>query len=91
MVAYVIDDVFMQLWIGAEDKLPRVIHAVSLDDGSRFRRYLELSNWQIDVAIAPDTFAPSSAPDAKRVEFVQAHPQLPLGARPPAKVPKVQQ
>ena len=32
MVAYVSDVVFVQIWIGAEDKLPRRVRAVYLDD-----------------------------------------------------------
>ena len=35
MVAYVTGDVFVQIWIGAEDKLPRRVYAVYLTDRAR--------------------------------------------------------
>ena len=51
MVAYVTGDVFVQAWIGAEDKLPRRVYAVYLNDRARLRHVLELSNWQLDGAV----------------------------------------
>ena len=44
MVAYVTGDVFVQAWIGAEDKLPRRVYAVYLNDRARLRHVLALSN-----------------------------------------------
>ena len=49
MVAYVSDYVFAQIWIGAEDKLPRMMRAVFRDDPSRLRHQMEISNWQLDL------------------------------------------
>ena len=37
MVAYIDNGVFIQLWIGAEDKLPRMVRAIFLDDPDRSR------------------------------------------------------
>ncbi|MGT2494883.1 DUF2092 domain-containing protein [Cupriavidus basilensis] len=37
MVAYVTGDVFVQAWIGTQDKLPRRIYAVYLNDRTRLR------------------------------------------------------
>src|SRR5437762_3015613 len=37
MVAYIDSGVFVQIWIGAEDKLPRLLHAVYLDDPEQLR------------------------------------------------------
>ena len=48
MIAFVVGDVFVQLWVGAEDKLPRRIYAIYLTDRARLRHVLELSNWQLD-------------------------------------------
>jgi hypothetical protein len=79
MLAYVTDSVFVQIWIGNEDKLPRRVRAIYLDDPSRLRHDLELSGWQLDSAIADDTFKPSTA-NAKPVEFARPDPQLPPGA-----------
>ncbi len=86
MVAYVSDVVFAQIWIGAEDKLPRRMRAVYRDDPSRLRHDMELSNWQLDVAVPADAFkAPTEG--AKPIEFARPDPQIPaeLRAEPPRK------
>jgi len=85
MIAYVDDNVFVQAWIGAEDHLPRMLRAVYRDDPSRLRHQMELSNWQLDVAVPADAFASSSASSATRIEFARPDPQLPPGAKRPAK------
>ena len=41
-------DVFLQIWIGADDKLPRRMRAVYRADPLRLRHELDLSNWQIE-------------------------------------------
>jgi hypothetical protein len=51
MVAYVSQGVFVEAWIGAEDKLPRMLRAVYLDDPLQLRHQLELSDWQSLVAV----------------------------------------
>ncbi len=94
MVAYVDNGVFIQVWIGAEDKLPRVIHAIYLNDPAQLRHNLLLSNWKLDLAVPADAFAPpASAANAKHIPFAHPHPQPPPGAKPPAKskTPKAQQ
>jgi hypothetical protein len=85
MVAYANDSVFVQIWIGAEDKLPRMLRAVFRDDPARLRHQLELSNWQLDVAVPADAFASSSATSATRIEFARPDPKLPPGAKPQVK------
>jgi hypothetical protein len=57
MVAYIDNGVFIQLWIGTEDKLPRMVRAIFLDDPERLRGQVEFSNWQLDPAVAADVFA----------------------------------
>jgi hypothetical protein len=49
MVAFATRDVFSQIWIGAEDKLPRRLYAVYLNDLARLRHVLELSNWELNT------------------------------------------
>ena len=85
IVAYIDNGVFVQMWIGAEDKLPRTLRAVFLDDPERWRHELVLSNWQLDLPVPADAFAPTSAASAKRIPFAHPHPQPPPGAKPPAK------
>jgi hypothetical protein len=85
MVAYASDHVFVQIWIGAEDKLPRMLRAVYRHDPSRLRHQLELSNWQLDGTIPADAFASTSATSATHIEFARPDPKLPAGAKRPAK------
>jgi hypothetical protein len=83
MVAWANDDVFMQIWIGAEDKLPRRIRAVFRADPLRLRHELELSNWQLDPAVPPETFASQKAQSAGRMAFAAPAPP-PRGVKPVA-------
>lgn len=88
MVAYIDNGVFMQIWVGADDKLPRLIRAVFLNDPERLRHELVFQNWQLDSVLPDGTFAPANAGDAKKIAFAHPHPQQPPpGARPAAKKP----
>jgi hypothetical protein len=93
MVAYVDNGVFIEIWIGVEDKLPRLIHAVYLDDPAQLRHNLLLSDWKLDLSIPADAFAPANAAGAKHIPFAHPHPLPPPGAQPPVKSepPKAQQ
>ena len=52
MVAWANNDVFLQIWIGADDKLPRRIRAMYRADPLALRHEVELfSNWQLDPAV----------------------------------------
>jgi hypothetical protein len=85
MVAYANKDVFVQIWIGVEDKLPRMIRAVYRQDRARLRNELELSNWKLDVDVAPDAFASVSAANAKPMTFAHPNPKPTAGIKPPTK------
>ena len=85
MVAYIDHGVFIQAWIGAEDKLPRLLHAIYLDDPERLRHTLLLSDWQLDAAVPPDTFASAKAASANPMPFAHPHPEASPGAEPTAK------
>ena len=73
MVAYADNDVFVQAWIGADDKLPRMLRAVYRTDPARLRHQLELSNWQLNPTLPASAFGSTSAAEAKPIPF--AHPQ----------------
>src|SRR6266487_1889735 len=85
MVAYIDHGVFIQAWIGAEDKLPRLVHAVYLDDPERLRHTLILSDWQLGPAVPADTFTSSKAASANPMPFAHPHPEASPGAEPTAK------
>lgn len=69
MVAYANDDVFIQIWIGADDKLPRRARAVFRADPLRLRHQVDLSNWQLDGTVEADAFASAKAAAAKPIDF----------------------
>ena len=86
IVAYAGDGVFVQAWIGAEDKLPRLIRAIYLDDPDQLRHELALTDWKLDEAVPADTFTPpSSAATAKRIPFADARQEIPSNAKPSVK------
>jgi len=80
MVVIVNHWVFAQIWIGAEDKLPRRMRAVYLDDPAQLRHDMELSNWQIDPAIPAGAFSSAKAAAAPRMPFAHPHHPLPSSA-----------
>jgi hypothetical protein len=82
VVAYDTGGVFIQAWIGADDKLPRLLRAIYADDPLQIRHNLVLSNWQLDPPTPADAFINAKASNAKRIPF--ASPNLPPGMPKPA-------
>ena len=81
MVVWADNEVFMQFWIGAEDKLPRRVRAVYSADPLRLRHDLEFTNWQLDAPLAAEAFTSEKAKSADKAPF--AHPMaLPPGVKP---------
>ena len=88
MVAWANDDVFLQIWIGADDKLPRRIRAVYRTDPYGLGHQMDLSNWQLDGTLAPDAFVSQKAQSAKRIAFASPAGTPPVSAKSPAKAVK---
>src|SRR5277367_1087322 len=92
IVAYITNGVFIEAWIGADDKLPRILRAIYLDDKQQQRHILVLSNWKLNPDVAPDVFGTPAAASAKHIKF--AHPAAPPPGAPapadPKKVPPQQ-
>ncbi len=91
MVAWANKDVFLQIWIGVDDKLPRRVRAVYAADPLQLRNELELSNWQLDSTVAPGTFTSQKAVAAPHIAF-KSPTTAPAGLKPlvkmaPAKAP----
>ena len=80
MVAWANDDVFLQIWIGADDKLPRRVRAMYRADPLGLRHEMELTNWQLDGAVAPELFTSSKAQAAGHMAFTA--PALPPRVKP---------
>jgi len=88
MVAWANDLVFVQAWIGAEDKLPRKLRAVYANDPTRLRHDMDLSDWKLDVAVPADAFASKLAASAKPIAFARPDPvAMPALAPPPTAAP----
>lgn len=94
-VAWATNDVFLQMWVGTEDKLPRRIRAMFANDPLKLRHDMQLSNWQVDVTHAEGTFASPKAQAAQRMPFAKpVAPPPPAGkaapkpAKPAASAPK---
>lgn len=82
MIAYSGDGVFVQMWIGADDKLPRMARAVFRKDPQRLRHTVEFSDWKLGVATTAATFASTRAAAAKRIPFEHPDPSPPADAAP---------
>jgi hypothetical protein len=80
MVAYASYGVFVQIWIGAEDKLPRMARAVFRNDPLRLRHLVEFSNWKLGGAAPSSAFTSARAAAAKRMPFAHPDPAPPTGA-----------
>jgi hypothetical protein len=69
--------VHVQLWIGSDDKLPRMARAVFVGDPSHYRHTVQFADWKIDPVLPADTFTFTPPANAARVPF--ARPDSPLG------------
>jgi hypothetical protein len=82
MVAVVNHWVFQQLWIGADDKLPRRVRAVFRGDPLQLRHQIDFSNWELDPVVPAGAFASPRAATATKIQFAAPDPVLPPGVKP---------
>ena len=82
MVAWANDDVFIQIWIGADDKLPRRMRAVYNGDPGRLRHQLDISDWKLDSPVTADAFTSAKAHAAKAIAFDKPAFAEPPGVKP---------
>jgi hypothetical protein len=83
IVAYDTGGVFVEIWIGADDKLPRMMRAIYVDDPLQLRHRLELSNWKIDPSVSADFFGSAKASAAKHIKFARPDAPPPTGTAKP--------
>ena len=84
MLVWANDDVFLQIWLGTEDKLPRRIRAQFRADPKGLRHDLELSNWKLDGSIPVETFSTTKAKTGMPMAFAVPGRKVPIGAKPVA-------
>ena len=89
MVAFSNGEVFIQMWIGVDDKLPRRVRAMYAKDQQQLRHQLDIESWKLDVAHAPEKFASAKAAKGKRIPFGSPAFVATKGAKaPPGKAPQ---
>jgi hypothetical protein len=84
MIVWANNEVFLQIWLGADDKLPRRIRAQFRADPKGLRHDLELSNWQLDGGIPDQTFSSAKAKAAQPMAFAAPGRKVPIGVKPVA-------
>ena len=85
VIAYDSGGVFIEAWIGAEDRLPRMLRAIYADDPLQLRHVLLFSNWKLDVPVPANSFSTSKVSSAKHIPF--ASPNSPPVVGKPATNP----
>jgi hypothetical protein len=71
MVAIANDDLQAQIWIGSEDKLPRLIWISPTQGQERPRHSIEFTDWQLDAPIPDGEFVLPDAGKATKIEMAQ--------------------
>lgn len=84
MIVWANNDVFLQLWIASEDKLPRRIRAQFRADPKGLRHDLELRDWQLDGPLPAEHFSTAKAKAGQPMAFATPGRKVPIGARPAA-------
>ena len=59
----------VQLWIGSDDKLPRRVSAIFLEDPARYRHTVQFSDWKLDQPLAANAFAFTPPAGTVRIPF----------------------
>lgn len=69
VVALVNDDMQAQLWIGRDDKLPRLLRVTFFNEPGNFRHVVSFSNWKLNQTIPAKTFTNPAIEKAIKIEF----------------------
>ena len=71
MVAFANGNVMVQMWIGAKDRLPRLVSIVPVEAGQRGRQMIQFSNWSLNKSISASTFEAKGRNSARKIEFAK--------------------
>ncbi len=74
VIAYETNGVFIQMWIGKDDKLPYMARAMYVDDPLQLRQSVQFSKWNLTPTVALETFTTSKASGADKIPF--NHPKM---------------
>lgn len=82
------DDIQAQIWLGAEDHLPRMVRATYFNDPAAYRHLVAYSNWVLDGKVEDGAFTSSKASGAHLMQFAPPMPEKPATqATPGSKTP----
>jgi hypothetical protein len=79
MIAVAGDDAAAQIWLGAEDHLPRKIAVAYAHEPAHAHYFIEFSNWKLGDKVEVASFSSEKAASAKHIPFAP-----PGGPTPPA-------
>ena len=65
------ENVHLQIWIGAEDKLPRLIWATDASSADKPRHMVEFSDWKLNGDVTGEFFAPKRTATTKEIPFAR--------------------
>ncbi len=96
VVAYETNGVFIQTWIGKDDKLPYMTRAMFMDDPLQLRHSVQFTGWKLEPPLGPEKFTTDKAASADKIPFnhprmksdVPAPEMAPAGGKKPAAKPK---
>lgn len=74
MVAFANANVMVQIWIGAKDKLPRMISIIPVAKDQPGRQILTFGNWTLNKSIPSTVFESKERKSARKIDF--AKPEL---------------
>ncbi len=74
MVAFANANVMVQMWIGAKDKLPRMISIIPVEKEQPGRQILTFGNWTLNKSIPSTVFESKERKSARKIDF--AKPEL---------------
>ena len=77
MIALADENAQAEVWIGAEDKLPRRVRVTYFNEPGNFRHDVEFSHWLLDPDLPPGTFASEQAAKARRIKFASPDEKMP--------------
>ncbi len=74
VVAYETNGVFIQTWIGRDDKLPYMSRAMFVDDPLQLRHSVQFTNWKLEPPLPAESFTTAKAASADKIPF--NHPRM---------------
>ncbi len=74
VIAYESNGVFIQMWIGKDDKLPYMSRAMFVDDPLQLRHSVQFTNWKLEPPLGPEKFTTTKAANADKIPF--NHPKM---------------